>query len=58
MAPEVVLQKNMGRPLDIWSVGCVVVEMFTGKVQYTVAGTTGTVIMCAHFVAADSMGKV
>jgi mitogen-activated protein kinase kinase kinase 4 len=31
MAPEVVLQKNMGMPVDIWSVGCVVVEMYTNK---------------------------
>ena len=32
MSPEVVLQQFMGRPMDIWSVGCVVVEMYTSKV--------------------------
>ncbi len=32
MAPEVVLKQDMGPPMDIWSVACVVVEMFTSKV--------------------------
>mgnify|MGYP000930227281 CR=1 FL=1 len=31
MAPEVVLQKNLGRYSDIWSIGCVIIEMATGK---------------------------
>ena len=33
LSPEVVLKQDMGRPLDIWSVGCVVIEMATGKVS-------------------------
>ena len=34
MAPEVVLKQDMGRPMDIWGVACVVVEMITCKVSY------------------------
>lgn len=29
-APEVVMKKSQGKPSDIWSVGCVVLEMLTG----------------------------
>ena len=35
MSPEVVLNQSMGRPMDIWSIGCVVVEMATGKLPWS-----------------------
>ena len=33
LSPEVVLEQRFEKPMDIWSVGCVVVEMATGKVR-------------------------
>ena len=31
MAPEVVIQKGLSRFSDIWSIGCVIIEMLTGQ---------------------------
>ena len=34
MAPEVVRQKSQSIKADIWSLGCLIVEMFTGTHPY------------------------
>lgn len=38
MAPEVVKQQTHGAPADVWSVGCVVIEMLTGVPPWSDCG--------------------
>jgi serine/threonine protein kinase len=35
LAPEVVNHQAQGRPSDIWSMGCLLIEMLTGKPPWT-----------------------
>ena len=33
-APEIILGNERGQPLDVWSIGCCLYEMFTGDILF------------------------
>jgi len=47
MAPEVFMKSNTeghGRAADIWSIGCVIIEMASGKVSIDSVITFGNIL--------------
>nr|CAG4714090.1 unnamed protein product [Naegleria fowleri] len=53
MAPEVIMQTGHGRPADIWSIGCTIVEMYTGRPPFSEYTTAAAVMF--HIAASTEM---
>ncbi|KAG2389607.1 hypothetical protein C9374_014167 [Naegleria lovaniensis] len=53
MAPEVIMQTGHGRPADVWSIGCTIVEMYTGRPPFSEFTTAAAVMF--HIAASTEM---
>jgi serine/threonine protein kinase len=58
MPPEVIKQANSGRFGDIWSLGCTVIEMATGKLPWTEFVGSNPFALMYQIVNSNSSPKI
>jgi serine/threonine protein kinase len=56
MAPEVVRQVEQGLPSDIWSLGCTVIEMATGRAPWS--NLTNSMVALYHIGCTDELPEM
>lgn len=56
MAPEVMKQSGYGRKADIWSLGCVIIEMLSGKPPWS--GTENQVMLMMNVIVYGSLPEI
>ena len=58
MAPEVVKETGYGRRSDIWSFGCTILEMATGKIPWSQLNLDNQVVLLMKIALSDEIPEI